>query len=361
MAKLVLEGINKHLGGKPVVNNLNLEVASGELVCLLGASGCGKTTTLRMIAGFLTPDAGQILLDDTPITTIPPERRPTAMVFQQYALWPHMDVFHNVSFGLQLRQLPKREIQKRVQEVLSLVRLDAYARSYPAQLSGGQQQRVALARALVLEPKLLLLDEPLSNLDTKLRVEVREEIREIQRRVGITTIFVTHDQDEAMSISDRVAVMAEGRLEQYDLPHTLYREPQTLYVAGFVGAMNLLHGTLSQDSVNIQGTCIPCAYLSAHMEGEMDIAVRPEDIRLGESTGPTAHVRQRTPRGHYQEIVLTTPYGDLRAFVSNDTEVQDQVRYTFNRALIYKDGHLRLPLPRSQGEIKRADSKNETE
>ncbi|HLZ62992.1 MAG TPA: ABC transporter ATP-binding protein, partial [Ktedonosporobacter sp.] len=178
MAKLVLEGITKNLGGKPVVNNLDLEVASGELVCLLGASGCGKTTTLRMIAGFLTPDAGQILLDDTPITTIPPERRPTAMVFQQYALWPHMDVFHNISFGLQLRQLPKRVIQKRVQEVLSLVRLDAYARSYPAQLSGGQQQRVALARALVLEPKLLLLDEPLSNLDTKLRVEVREEIRE---------------------------------------------------------------------------------------------------------------------------------------------------------------------------------------
>jgi putative spermidine/putrescine transport system ATP-binding protein len=342
MAKLLLDGIVKHLGGKLVVNDLTLEVASGELVCLLGPSGCGKTTTLRMIAGFLTPDGGRILLDDVPITNIPPERRPTAMVFQQYALWPHMDVFHNVAFGLQLRKLPKRVIQKRVQEVLALVRLEEYGRSYPAQLSGGQQQRVALARAIVLEPKLLLLDEPLSNLDAKLRVQVREEIREIQRRVGITTIFVTHDQDEASSIADRVAVLADGRLEQYDPPDKLYREPKTIFVAGFVGAMNLLRGIVSADSVEIEGTCVPCAHLSALVEGETDIAVRPEDVRIVEQDGPTAHVKQRMPRGHYQELILTTLYGDLRTFVSNDegAGVGERVRYVFRRALVYQDGKL---------------------
>src|SRR5690349_10378806 len=176
MAKLVLDGVVKHLGGKPVVKGLNLEIASGKLVCLLGSSGCGKTTTLRMIAGFLTPDAGHILLDDVPIIHLSPEKRPTAMVFQQYALWPHMDVFHNIAFGPQVRKMSSQTIRERVGEVLKLVRLEGYERSYPAQLSGGQQQRVALARALVLEPKVLLLDEPLSNLDTKLREQVREEI-----------------------------------------------------------------------------------------------------------------------------------------------------------------------------------------
>ena len=176
MAKLVLEGIVKHLGGRAVVNNLNLEIGSGELICLLGASGCGKTTTLRMVAGFLNADAGQILLDGAPIMHLSPEKRPTAMVFQQYALWPHMDVYHNVAFGLQVHKTARQDIRRRVREVLKLVRLEEYERSYPAQLSGGQQQRVALARALVLEPKLLLLDEPLSNLDTQLRIQVREEI-----------------------------------------------------------------------------------------------------------------------------------------------------------------------------------------
>ena len=340
MARLVLEGITKYLGGKPVVDNFNLEVTSGELVCLLGPSGCGKTTTLRMIAGFLTPDAGRILLDDVPITTIPPERRPTAMVFQQYALWPHMDVFHNIAFGLQLKKLPRRVIQERVREVLGLVRLADYSRSYPSQLSGGQQQRVALARAIVLEPKLLLLDEPLSNLDAKLRVQVREEIQEIQRRVGITTIFVTHDQDEASAISDRVAVLSNGHLEQYDPPNKLYREPETIYVAGFVGEMNVLHGTVGNGFVDIQGVEVPCALLSAQVDGEVDIAVRPEDVRIVDDRGPIAHVKQRVAHGHYQELLLATSYGDLKTFVSNEIDVQEQIRYVFHRALIYQDGLL---------------------
>src|SRR5579859_7684153 len=257
MATLSVVELRKQFGKVQAVDGVNFRVENGEFLCILGPSGCGKSTVLRMVGGFEEPTSGDIRIDDASAVQLPANRRPTAMVFQKYTLWPHMRVYDNIAFGLKLRKLPSAEIKRKIQESLDLVGMSDYGQRYPAQLSGGQQQRVALARAIVLEPKVLLLDEPLSNLDTKLRVEVREEIREIQRRVGITTIFVTHDQDEAMSISDRVAVMAEGRLEQYDLPHTLYREPQTLYVAGFVGAMNLLHGTLSQDSVNIQGTCIP--------------------------------------------------------------------------------------------------------
>lgn len=340
MAKLVLEGIVKHLGGRPVVNNLNLDINSGELICLLGASGCGKTTTLRMIGGFLTPDAGRMLLDDVPILHLAPEKRPTAMVFQQYALWPHMNVFHNVAFGLQVRGVAKQEIRRRVQEVLKLVRLEQYERSYPTQMSGGQQQRVALARALVLEPKLLLLDEPLSNLDSKLRIQVREEIQEIQRRVGITAIFVTHDQEEALSISDRVAVLSEGKLEQYATPDVLYRDPATLYVASFIGTMNLLRGSVQGQGVEIDGTVIPCMQFSARIEGTVDIAVRPEDVRIVDEGGALAHVVQRIPRGHYQELVLNAQLGNVRAFVSNDVQVGEQVHFLFQRALLYRDGKL---------------------
>jgi putative spermidine/putrescine transport system ATP-binding protein len=340
MAKLVLDGIIKHLGGRPVVNNLNLEVNAGELVCLLGASGCGKTTTLRMIAGFLSPDAGRILLDDAPIMHLPPEKRPTAMVFQQYALWPHMDVFHNVAFGLQVRKVARAAIRKRVQEALKLVRLERYERSYPAQLSGGQQQRVALARALVQEPKLLLLDEPLSNLDSQLRLQVREEIQEIQRRVGITTIFVTHDQDEALSIADRVAVLSEGQLEQYATPQLLYRNPATTYVAGFIGTMNLLHGSIKEHGIDINGVLVPCAQFSSQAQGELDIAVRPEDVRITANEGATARLIQRITRGHYQELILAAPFGNIRAFVSNDMEPGEQVRFVFQRALVYQNGKL---------------------
>jgi putative spermidine/putrescine transport system ATP-binding protein len=342
MAKLVLDAVVKHLGGKPVVKGLNLEIDSGTLVCLLGPSGCGKTTTLRMIAGFLTPDSGRILLDGAPITHLPPEQRPTAMVFQQYALWPHMDVFHNIAFGLQIRKQSRQSIHDRVRDVLKLVRLEGYERSYPAQLSGGQQQRVALARALVLEPKVLLLDEPLSNLDTKLREQVREEIREIQQRVGITTIFVTHDQDEALSISDRVAVLEEGYLEQYATPDILYKEPATLYVASFIGAMNIYSGQPREQGVEVKGAFIPCQQFSANAEGTVDIAVRPEDVSITEDqhSGVAATVKQRILRGHYQELVLEAPFGPVRAFVSNEVATGEIVHCTFRKALIYQDRKL---------------------
>ena len=218
---LTLDGLTKVLGGRVIIDNLNLVVKKGEMVSLLGPSGCGKTTTLRMIAGFLIPDKGDIYLDGKDVTTLGPEKRPSAMVFQNYALWPHMTVFNNVAYPLKVRKLAKPEIEKRVHEALNLVNLMHHKDSRPGQISGGEQQRVALARALVQEPDILLLDEPLSNLDAKLRVKVREDIRDLQRRLGITTVIVTHDQDEALSISDRIAVMNSGRIEQFSTPQEL--------------------------------------------------------------------------------------------------------------------------------------------
>ena len=209
---LQVSGLSKVLGGRTIIDSLDLSVEEGELVSLLGPSGCGKTTTLRMIGGFLTPDSGTIVVAGRDVTALGAERRPSAMVFQNYALWPHMTVFKNVSYPLRIRKLPKSEIQERVTAVLELVNLLQHKGSRPAQISGGEQQRVALARALVQEPDLLLLDEPLSNLDAKLRVKVREDIREIQQRLGITTVIVTHDQDEALSMSDRIAVMNRLKL-----------------------------------------------------------------------------------------------------------------------------------------------------
>jgi ABC-type Fe3+/spermidine/putrescine transport system ATPase subunit len=271
---LVLRGLGKILGGRTIVDGLDLTVAKGELVCLLGPSGCGKTTTLRMVAGFVEPDHGEILIDGRPVTATPPERRPTAMVFQNYALWPHMTVFGNAAFGLRLRGLPKKEIRDRVNETLELVGLTHHADSRPAHISGGEQQRVALARALVLEPKVLLLDEPLSNLDAKLRVRVRDEIREIQQRVGITTVLVTHDQDEALSVADRIAVMNTGRIEQLDTPSGLYDAPSTRFVAGFVGTMNFLAGHAKDGRISTGDASVPCDELSADIEEPRFFGVR---------------------------------------------------------------------------------------
>src|SRR5437762_9145707 len=235
MSRLQLEHLVKQYGraDEPAVHDLSLDVEDGEFVCLLGPSGCGKTTTLRMIGGFLKPDGGDVRIDGVSVVHEPPERRPTAMVFQRYALWPHMTVWDNVAFGLKVRRRRRDEINRRVEAVLELVGLPALGKRYPQQLSGGQQQRVALARALVLEPRILLLDEPLSNLDAQLRVYMRSELTAIQRRVGITTVFVTHDQEEAMSIADRIAVMNLGVLEQMAAPEEIYARPATLLVAAF--------------------------------------------------------------------------------------------------------------------------------
>ncbi|MCG0239129.1 MAG: ABC transporter ATP-binding protein [Firmicutes bacterium] len=247
MIPVKLEDVSKvYPGGAAAVRDVNLTIGAGEFFTLLGPSGCGKTTTLRMIAGFTLPSSGRIWFGDRDVTRVPPNERDTGMVFQNYALFPHMTVFENVAFGLRVRRLPKDEIRRRVEEALAQVHLAGLGSRRVDQLSGGQQQRVALARALVIRPKVLLLDEPLSNLDAKLREETRSEIRRLQRELGITAIYVTHDQAEAMAISDRIAVMEGGRVHQVGTPQEIYHRPATRFVATFIGKSNLLEGVLTR-------------------------------------------------------------------------------------------------------------------
>jgi putative spermidine/putrescine transport system ATP-binding protein len=269
MAFVQLEGLGKRYGDIDAVVATHLSVEKGEFVSLLGPSGCGKTTTLQMIAGFVEVTSGRILLDGRDITHAKPASRGLGVVFQSYALFPHMTVKDNVAFGLRMRKVPNGELQQRVDRVLKLVRLDQHAERYPRELSGGQRQRVALARALVIEPPVLLLDEPLSNLDANLREEMQFEIRRIQREVGITTLMVTHDQSEALSISDRVVVMQAGRITQIDAPYTLYEHPRTEFISGFVGKANLLPG--ARDSAGV---------VQVRSGGELTLSLRPEKIDL---------------------------------------------------------------------------------
>ena len=325
---LRLIGLNKVLGGRPIVVDLNLDVAPGELVCLLGPSGCGKTTTLRMIAGFLTPDQGKVEVSGADVTRLPPERRPSAMVFQNYALWPHMTVEKNIQFPLRLAKVPKAQMAERVDEVLALVNMAHHRTSRPARISGGEQQRTALARALVQRPKVLLLDEPLSNLDAKLRVRVREDIREIQQRLGITTVLVTHDQEEAMAMSDRIAVMNNGRIEQVSSPHELYNNPQTEFVASFVGQLNKFEGTLAD------GVILP---------GDDITGIRPEDVKLVDASregAQPAKVKRSIPHGHFTEVTLELPGGaDLRAYDEDGSrQPGDDAFYVIKRSWKFKDG-----------------------
>jgi putative spermidine/putrescine transport system ATP-binding protein len=242
MAVLDIKGVAKRFGEVHAVEDFDLTVGDGELVCLLGPSGSGKSTLLRMVGGFERPTAGSITIDGDEIIHLPPERRPTGMVFQSHALWTHMNVHRNIAFGLKLRRLPADEVRRRVDAVLELVGLAGYGKRGTNQLSGGQQQRVALARSLVLEPKILLLDEPFASLDQHLRERLREEVRDIQQRLQITTLFVTHGQDEALAMADRIVVMRDGRIEQIAAPDMLYRAPATPFVAGFIGKMNLIDG-----------------------------------------------------------------------------------------------------------------------
>lgn len=270
---LRLEGLHKSFGALKVVADLDLEVRQGEFVSLLGPSGCGKTTTLRMIAGFMAPDGGRIVIDGARVDQVPSHRRGTAMVFQNYALFPHMTVGENVAFGLRMHKVEKPEIRRRVGEVLELVRLEQLVGRYPRELSGGQQQRVALARAIVLNPKVLLLDEPLSNLDAKLRKELRADFLEIHRVAGITTLFVTHDLEEAFSVSDRVAVMNRGRLEQYAPPVEIFTRPATPFVAEFIGHSNVIEGVLEADGAATRVRCKGFA-MKAALPGDAGAAAR---------------------------------------------------------------------------------------
>jgi len=244
MARLDIDRLVKRYGDFFAVKDVSLSVADGEFLVLLGPSGCGKTTTLRMVAGFIEPTAGEVKLGGSNVTLLPPWKRNAGMVFQSYALFPHLTVAQNVAFGLEMRKLPKVEVDKRVEEALALVRLAGFGARLPRQLSGGQQQRVALARALAIRPDVLLLDEPLSNLDAKLRQEVRVEIRELQKQLGLTTVMVTHDQEEALTMADRLVVMNEGAVHQVGTQRDLYERPADRFVAGFVGRSTFLDGTV---------------------------------------------------------------------------------------------------------------------
>jgi len=281
MTKVRIEHLTKRYGTQAAVNDISLEIKSGELVGFLGPSGCGKTTTLKMIAGLIHPTAGEITFDDASVLDLPAEKRGAVMVFQNHLLFPYMNVADNVGFGLRMRRLPKAEIRERVSRMLRLVRLEGFEKRWSTELSGGQQQRVALARALVTEPRLLLLDEPLSNLDAHLRYEMRNLIRQLQRETGITTIFVTHDQQEAVILADRTALIFDGVLQQFGPPREFYDNPANEQVARFFGAENFIAGTKQGGLVTT-----PIGLLNATSvdvpDGDVTVAIRPDGVRLGE-------------------------------------------------------------------------------
>jgi spermidine/putrescine transport system ATP-binding protein len=294
-----LMGLAKSFAGMPAVSSIDLDIPAGQFFSLLGPSGCGKTTTLRMIAGFEKPDAGRIELDGRDVASDPPHRRPVNTVFQTYALFPFMTVADNVAFGLKYQKVSRGETKRRVAEALELVQMDAYAARKPAQLSGGQQQRVALARALILRPRVLLLDEPLGALDAKLRKQLQLELRALQREIGITFVYVTHDQEEALTMSDQIAVLAEGRIEQVGPPQQIYSAPATTFVAGFLGAANIFDAEIV-DSVDGVTTCSVLGTLMtatitddlgddapAPTPGAAAVVIRPERITLQDCAAPT--------------------------------------------------------------------------
>ena len=285
MPGVSIRGLHKRYGDVAAVDGLDLDVKPGELVALLGPSGCGKTTTLRVVAGFLSPDSGEVWVGDrclsSPATVIPPERRRMGMIFQSYALWPHMTVAQNVAYGLRFNGVPRTEREGKVTEMLRVVQLAGYEQRYPGELSGGQQQRVAVARALVVEPEILLLDEPLSNLDASLREEMRFEIRRLHETFGITTLYVTHDQSEAMVISDRVAVLDQGRVAQIGTAEELFERPRTRFVAEFIGKTNLIEGTAERSDTFVRGPLRLRVFDANLTPGPVVLSIRPHQIALG--------------------------------------------------------------------------------
>jgi ABC-type Fe3+/spermidine/putrescine transport system ATPase subunit len=321
MTKLVLRNVCRTFGNVTAVDNFNLTVEDGELVSLLGPSGCGKTTTLRMIAGFMPPTSGTIEVDGQVVSsaawTLAPEKRQMSMIFQSYAIWPNMTVAENVGFGLKVRKLKDDEIRTRVDEILGVVQLGALRDRYPAELSGGQQQRVALARSIVVNPAVLLLDEPLSNLDANLREEMRFEIRRLHDEFKIAMVYVTHDQAEAMVTSDRIVVMNKGRAEQIDAPFALYGRPQTRFVAGFIGRTNFLEGKLNGDAVQFGGFSVPkhVLHTAGGLPQDVLVSLRPQSVHLhrqnpGEVAGSCCvqgSVQRRAYLGEYWDYHVSLP------------------------------------------------------
>jgi putative spermidine/putrescine transport system ATP-binding protein len=312
--KLDIQNLTKKFSATEGVENINLQVMEHELLTLLGPSGCGKTTILRSIGGFNKIDSGKLLLDGTEIQTLAPEKRPTGMVFQGYNLWPHMTVYENMAFGLKLRKIPGEKIDSQITDMLKLVKMSSSEKKYPSQLSGGQQQRIAIARALVLKPTLLLLDEPFSALDAKIRSQMREELKHIQTEAGLTIIFVTHDQEEAMAISNRIAVMNQGSIEQLDNPLTIYNDPSNRFVASFIGEMNFIE------------------------EAGGTLAARPEDIVVKAAAGTgMAQIKNIMQLGHYTQLILScNNSSSLKVFVpkecAHDFSESQMVDYTLSHS-----------------------------
>ncbi|WP_318374550.1 spermidine/putrescine ABC transporter ATP-binding protein PotA [Enterobacter sp.] len=319
-----LAGIRKSFDGKNVISDLNLTINNGEFLTLLGPSGCGKTTVLRLIAGLENVDAGQIHLEDQDITQVPAEHRHVNTVFQSYALFPHMTVFENVAFGLRMQKTPADQITPRVTEALRMVQLDSFAERKPNQLSGGQQQRVAIARAVVNKPRLLLLDESLSALDYKLRKQMQNELKALQRKLGITFVFVTHDQEEALTMSDRIVVMREGKIEQDGTPREIYEEPKNLFVASFIGEINLFNATVIErlDEQRVRASvegreCNIHVHFPVEKGQRLNVMLRPEDLRVEEINdsrevdGLIGFVRERNYKGMTLESVVELENGKM--------------------------------------------------
>ena len=325
-----IRNVCKSFGEKCILNNVSIPVKQGEFLTLLGPSGCGKTTLLRMIAGFGQPDSGEILINGMDITDMPPHERPVNTVFQRYALFPHLDVYENIAFGLKLQKVPDDEIDKRVRRVLKMVSMTDYEDRDVESLSGGQQQRVAIARAIVNQPKVLLLDEPLSALDLKMRKDMQIELKEMHRKLGITFIYVTHDQEEALTLSDTIVVLDDGNIRQIGTPTDIYNEPQNAFVADFIGESNILNGRMIKDRlVEFAGHEFECVDEGFGENVDVDIVVRPEDIYITnkvESAQLTAKVKSCTFKGVHYEMFVDTDKGcelmiqDYNAF-EPDSEV----------------------------------------
>ncbi|TPM36859.1 ABC transporter ATP-binding protein [Mesorhizobium sp. B2-3-4] len=321
---LSIQHVRKSYGSNTVVQDFSLDVEPGEFVSFLGPSGCGKTTVLRMVAGFEEPSAGKIVVAGKDITRLKPNQRNVGMVFQAYALFPNLTVAQNIAFGLKVAGMPKADADKRVAEMLDMIKLPQMADRYPYQLSGGQQQRIALARAIAPKPKLLLLDEPLSALDAKVRVSLREEIRSIQKKLGITTIFVTHDQEEALSISDRIAVMYGGKAEQVATPFEIYNRPATKFVANFVGTLNVLEGKVTDAAsgkvqVNTQEVSLKGKLNGSKSGDTLSLALRPEAISLGSQPGHDSRLTGEISEVHFLGSVIRVRVGIGGNTVSLDT------------------------------------------
>ncbi|MFA5571181.1 MAG: ABC transporter ATP-binding protein [Sphaerochaetaceae bacterium] len=341
MANLSLVNLTKNFDEVIAVDNLSLEVHEGEFVTLLGPSGCGKTTTLRTVAGFYYPDHGEVYFGKKLMNNVPPNKRDTAMCFQSYALFPHMSVADNITFGLKMKKVSSSEQKRRLHDVMSMLDLVGLDKRKPAQLSGGQQQRVALARAIVTEPQVLLFDEPLSNLDAKLRVQVRVEIREMQKRLGITTLYVTHDQDEALAISDRIVVMDQGQIIQLGDPYTIYRRPETKFVAGFIGLANIVKGEIIKREGHLYTVKTPVGtfvidatdQLVADDVKEIEFSWRPEDMKISQEGDPNTLdgiIHQVVFMGDVTDLFVEVKGVKVRAQTDDIRKFQEHDRISFS-------------------------------